>query len=45
MGIGGGPTAVADLEPTKGNEARGKVTFTQDGDIVRVNANVSGLGA
>ena len=43
MGIGGGPTAVADLEPTKGNEARGKVTFTQDGDIVRVNANVSGL--
>jgi len=43
MGIGGGPTAVADLEPTKGSEARGKVTFTQDGDIVRVNANVSGL--
>jgi Cu-Zn family superoxide dismutase len=43
MGIGGGPAAVADLEPTKGNEARGKVTFTQDGDIVRVNANVSGL--
>ena len=43
MGIGGGPTAVADLEPTKGNEARGKVTFTQDGDTVRVNANVSGL--
>jgi len=43
MGIGGGPTAVANLEPTKGNEARGKVTFTQDGDIVRVNANVSGL--
>jgi len=43
MGIGGGPTAVADLEPTKGNQARGKVTFTQDGDSVRVNANVSGL--
>jgi Cu-Zn family superoxide dismutase len=43
MGMGGGPTAVADLEPTKGNEARGKVTFTQDGDNVRVNANVSGL--
>ena len=44
LGIGvGGPTAVADLEPTKGNSAKGKVTFTQDGDRVRVNANVSGL--
>jgi Cu-Zn family superoxide dismutase len=44
MGIGmGGPTAVADLEPTKGNTARGKVTFAQDGESVRVSANVSGL--
>src|SRR5262249_56861913 len=44
MGIGvGGPTAVADLEPTKGNAAKGKVTFAQDGDSVRVSANVSGL--
>ena len=43
MGMGGGPMAAADLEPTKGNGARGKVTFTQDGDNVRVNANVTGL--
>jgi len=43
MGMGGGATAVADLEPTKGNQAKGKVTFTQDGDNVRVDANVSGL--
>ena len=36
-------TAVASLEPTTGNSARGTVTFTQDGDEVRVRAQVSGL--
>ena len=44
MGGGsGGPRAVGNLEPTKGNTARGKVTFTQSGDKVRVVAEISGL--
>ena len=43
MGLSNRPTAVANLEPTTGNSARGTVTFTQDGDEVRVRANVSGL--
>jgi len=44
MGMGGGgATAVADLAPTTGSSAGGKVTFTQEGDGVRVNANVTGL--
>jgi Cu-Zn family superoxide dismutase len=43
MGMGNKPTAVANLESTTGNSARGTVTFTQDGDEVRVRANVSGL--
>ena len=38
-----GPGAVGNLEPTKGNATRGKVTFTQSGDKVRVVAEVSGL--
>jgi Cu-Zn family superoxide dismutase len=38
-----GPTATASLSPTTGNTARGTVTFTQDGDEVRVRASVSGL--
>ena len=37
------PTASATLAPTTGNTARGTVTFTQDGDEVRVRANISGL--
>ena len=37
------PTASASLAPTTGNTARGTVTFTPDGDEVRVRANVSGL--
>jgi len=38
------PTAAfANLEPTKGNSARGTVSFTQDGDEVRVRATISGL--
>ena len=43
MGMGAKPGAVADLQPTTGNSARGKVTFTQDGDSVRVSATLSGL--
>ena len=42
-GMGAKPGAVADLQPTTGNSARGKVTFTQDGDSVRVSATLSGL--
>ena len=38
-----GPVAVAKLEPTRGNTAAGTVTFTQVGDKVRVEANLSGL--
>ena len=38
-----GPVAVAKLESTKGNSTSGTVTFTQVGDKVRVDANVSGL--
>lgn len=36
-------TAVARLEPTKGNATAGTVTFTQKGDKVLVEAKVSGL--
>jgi superoxide dismutase, Cu-Zn family len=43
MGMGAKPAAVADLQPTTGNTARGQVTFTQDGDSVRVTAKLSGL--
>ena len=43
MGVGGGPSAVANLDPTTGNSTRGSVTFTQRGDKVRVVAQVSGL--
>ena len=38
-----GPGAVATLEPTKGNTAGGKVTFTQKGNKVVVFASVTGL--
>ena len=38
-----GPVAVAKLESTRGNTASGTVTFTQKGDKVRVEANLSGL--
>src|SRR3954463_9415066 len=38
-----GPSAKADLQPTKGNNASGTATFTQVGDKVRVVADVSGL--
>jgi Cu-Zn family superoxide dismutase len=38
-----GPAAVADLAPTKGNTAKGTVSFSQRGDRVLVTADVSGL--
>ena len=38
-----GPSAAADLQPTKGNRTSGTVTFTQVGDRVRVAGKVSGL--
>ncbi len=40
-----GPSATANLVPTKGNQARGTVTFTQKGDKVLVKANLAGLNA
>ena len=43
MGVSSGPSAVANLEPTKGNSTKGTVSFTQHGDKVRVSAQVSGL--
>jgi len=38
-----GPAAVAELSPTKGNATSGVVTFTQNGDKVRVQAELRGL--
>jgi superoxide dismutase, Cu-Zn family len=43
MGIGGGPTATANLQPTKGNKAAGTIKFTQSGDKVRVAGEITGL--
>jgi Cu-Zn family superoxide dismutase len=43
MAPSGGPTARADLEPTKGNSVKGTVTFRQVGDKVQVSAKLSGL--
>jgi Cu-Zn family superoxide dismutase len=43
MGLTPKPSAVANLEPTRGNTAKGSVTFTQDGDVVRVRAELTGL--
>ena len=40
-----GPTAVAVLEATKGNQTSGSVTFTQVGSNVRIVANIKGLKA
>jgi Cu-Zn family superoxide dismutase len=39
----GGPSATAELEPTKGNTAGGKVEFVQKGDKVFVSVAASGL--
>jgi len=43
MHLGSHASAVASLEPASGSSVRGSVTFTRDGDEVRVRANVSGL--
>jgi len=43
MGLGGGASATAGLEATKGNNTRGTVKFTQSGDKVRVSGEISGL--
>ena len=43
MGIGGGPSATANLQPTKGNSTAGTIKFTQSGDKVRVAGEVTGL--
>jgi Cu-Zn family superoxide dismutase len=40
---GGEPRATAQLQPTRGNNVSGNVTFTQKGDKVVVVANVAGL--
>lgn len=40
---GGEPRASAQLQPTRGNNVAGDVTFTQKGDKVVVAAKVSGL--
>jgi len=38
-----GPKAVAKLEPTRGNSTAGTVTFAQQGDLVQVTVQVTGL--
>src|SRR5258705_172220 len=40
---GSGPVATTTLKPTAGQVAAGTVTFTQSGDKVRVEGNISGL--
>jgi superoxide dismutase, Cu-Zn family len=42
-GYPAGPSATAQLAPTKGNVASGTVTFTQQGDAVLVAGEVRGL--
>lgn len=37
------PSATAQLEPTQGNQARGRIAFTQLGDKLRVHGEVTGL--
>ena len=39
----GGPTAVAQLTPTRGNAVTGQVQFMQSGDRVRVTGEIRGL--
>lgn len=43
LGGASGPTAVATLEPTKGNSAGGRVTFEQQGAKVLVSGTITGL--
>ena len=37
------PSAVAQLQPTKGNTAQGTVRFERTGDVVRVTGEIKGL--
>jgi len=37
------PSAVAMLAPTVGNDVKGVVSFTQDGDVLRVHVRIQGL--
>ena len=39
------PSATAVLAPTKGNSVSGTVNFTQKGEVVRVDAKITGLAA
>jgi superoxide dismutase, Cu-Zn family len=39
----GGASAVANLKPTQGNTAAGKVEFRQSGSVVRVKVDITGL--
>ena len=43
MGGGGAASAVASLDATKGNAAKGRVTFTQVGGAVNVSGTFEGL--
>lgn len=38
-----GPSAVAQLNPTKGNVTSGQISFTKQGDMVLVSGEVKGL--
>ena len=42
-GYSSGPSATANLEPTRGNAAAGTVTFVQWGEVVKVSGSISGL--
>ena len=43
MGSSQKSSAIANLEPTAGNSAKGTATFSQDGDVVNVRASFTGL--
>ena len=43
MGGASGPTATANLEPTRGNSVGGKVAFEQRGPNIRVSGTITGL--
>lgn len=40
---GSGPIAVANMEPTQGNQAQGTVSFVKHGDRLLVDARLTGL--
>jgi superoxide dismutase, Cu-Zn family len=41
--VSDGPSATAQLQPTKGSATSGTVNFVQSGDTVRVNLEIKGL--